>query len=166
MSKSATLASKKADSGVCTIDLVQQHADLIRRGEARVKPGQPATFTAVCTPDDVIAQGDLYISPFAGEIPGDYVLREELKTQQDLQLVPGNTQGARHCLSTGVGVKMWHPKNWDGNDLRGPIVQAQNGVEILHPTHGTVTLLPGQMYICGYQPEYDAQLRAERRNAD
>lgn len=149
-----------------TIDRIERHAQKIKAGKDRkVKPGQPERFTAACTAGDVIAQGDLYLMVYEGSPPVDYV--EVAKpTERDKQLVPGNTQGAKHCLDSLSGVKLYRPQNWRGDDLRGPLLVLSEERTVLHPTHGAVTIPAGMSVLCGYQREYDAELKRERRNAD
>lgn len=149
-----------------TIDRIEKHAQKIKSGKDRkVKPGQPECFTAACTVGDVIAQGDLYLMVYEGKQPADYI-EVTNPTERDKQLVPGNTQGAKHCLDSLEGVKLYRPKNWTGDDLRGPLLVLSEERTVLHPTHGAVTILAGMSVLCGYQREYDAELKRERRNAD
>lgn len=129
-----------------------------------VEPGQPATFTAGCTVGDGIWQGDLGIEIVAA-VPEDYV-RVAAPKEADLQLVPGNTQGARHVLDAFDGVELYRPDPWDGEGLRGPCLVVSRTRVIGHPTHGPVTLLPGFIYNCRYQREWDQEQRAARRTQD
>jgi hypothetical protein len=113
---------------------------------------------------DVGVQGDLYLTVVA-RVPADFV-RVTAPREQDKQLVPGNTQGARHCLASLDGVEIWRPENWGEDSLVGPCLMfAREGV-IEHPTHGHVTVPAGMTIQCTYQREWDAEQRRERRNAD
>lgn len=142
---------------------IRSHADLIKSGQHKVKPGQELSFSPAASVGDTIAQGDLYIM-VADKMPAEYELVEA--NVANLQLVPGNTQGARHCLDSFDGVTMYRPKTWTEEDLRGPYLQLTKDRTVLHPTHGPVNLIAGMNYLCGYQKEYDTQERKERRNRD
>lgn len=153
------------NESVCTLERIEKHAASIKAGNERVKPGQPVRFTEASVYGDTIAQGDLYLMIYEGAPPADYVEIKKPK-EIDRQLVPGNTQGAKHCLDSLDGVKLFRPKEWTGDDLRGPLLVLSEERTVLHPTHGAVTIPAGFMALCGYQPEYDAELRRERRNVD
>jgi len=152
-------------TATCTMERIEKHVASIKAGHEKVKPGQATRFTEGCVAGDVIAQGDLYLVIYEDKPPADYI---EVKkpTEQDKQLVPGNTQGAKHCLDSLDGVKLYRPKEWTGDDLRGPLLVLGEERTVLHPTHGAVSIPAGVSVLCGYQPEYDAELRRERRNAD
>lgn len=140
---------------------LEAHNELIKSGNHTVQPGQPQRFSEAAVENDTIAQGDLYLIVREGGIPEGYT---EGKTV--VQLVPGQTQGAKHCLDSVEGVTMYFPKNWNEADLAGPIFVADREVEVLHPVHGNVTIPAGFMIECRYQREWDAELARERRNAD
>ena len=90
------------------IEKVQRHAKRIASGkDPKVKPGTPARFTEACTPGDAIWLGDLALVVGNGSVPKGYTRCEKPK----LQLVPGETQGARHCLDSLEGVEMYLPAN-------------------------------------------------------
>lgn len=126
-----------------------------------VCPGQPAEFTEACVPGDIIWQGDLGIE-MVESIPAGYKKGKGAVSQ----LVPGNTQGARHCLNTTEGVKMYFPSNYGQEDcLNGPAVEVSGGQVVTHPVHGDVTLSKGT-YRFDYQREYDAEMKRERRALD
>lgn len=147
------------------IELIEQHAALIRDGKhERVSPGQPAAFTTACVADDCIWQGDLGLF-VANEVPSGYV-RIAKPTAQDKQLVPGNTEGAKHCLDSLAGVKLFRPQDWNAESLVGPCLVLTKERTILHPTHGAVTIPAGMTVVCRYQREYDDELRRERRAVD
>lgn len=142
----------------------------------KVVPGQPADMRA-CSAGDAVWQGDLGLVVLAdneqdaeraiGELQ-DYA---EVTHVDELhrQLVPGNTQGAKHCLSH-TSVRMFHPSGWGVEDtidsLRGPVFLAMEDVTVEHPTHGHVHVPAGMAVMCVYQREWDAESRRERRNAD
>lgn len=147
------------------IDRIEQHvANSKASKDPTVMPGRPERFTDAAQAGDVIAQGDLYLM-IIDAVPQGY--RRVTKPKAiDKQLVPGNTVGARHCLDSLVGVEIHRPENWDGNDLRGPCLVLTKERTILHPTHGDVTIPAGFTVLCGYQPEFDAEQRKERRARD
>jgi len=146
------------------IDNMQTHIQRSRDGLERVKPGQRADFNDAHTPGDMIRQGDLYITKIES-VPTGYT-RVEKPTEADRQLVPGNTEGAKHCLSSLDGVTLHRSKNHgQENNLDGPCVEVTKPVDIMHPTHGHVGLTEGT-YSIGYQREYDRELEQERRAAD
>lgn len=135
--------------------------DKFRNHLESVSPGQPAAFNEACVPGDTIWQGDLGIE-MIDAIPEGYKKAKKV----GVQLVPGNTQGARHCLNTEDGVKMYYPANYGQEDcLNGPAVEVTGGQSVTHPVHGDVTLSKG-MYRFDYQREYDAEQKRERRARD
>jgi hypothetical protein len=150
---------------ICAIDEIQTHARRIAAGEHEtVKPGQPARFTDAAQPGDAIWQGDLCLEVVAG-VPDGYTLAKKPAAQ----LVPGTTQGARHCLDSVRGVKVYYPQGWPASaeeTLTGPCLVLSQERAVLHPTHGPVTVPAGFTVLCSYQKEYDAELRRERRNQD
>ena len=149
-----------------TIERLEQRASELGKVKpgAKVGPGIPATFTEACASGDCIRQGDLYIVIVAS-VPAGYV-QVEKTTVADKQLVPGNTQGARHCLDSLVGVKMYRPAKWDAESLEGPVLVIAKKRTVLHPTHGSVTLLPGTIVECRYQREWSKEEAKERRARD
>jgi hypothetical protein len=148
------------------IDRIQSHAKKIATSkDPAVMPGRPEKFTDASSPGDTIAQGDLYLM-IVDEVPGGYHKVTKPRAT-DKQLVPGNTQGAKHCLSNIRTVELYHPADWGkGESLVGPCFRTKSEVEVLHPVHGDTTIPAGFTVLCGYQPEFDAELRRERRNAD
>jgi hypothetical protein len=148
------------------IETIQEHARRIAASkDPAVMPGRPEKFTEGSTAGDIIAQGDLYLM-IVDEVPAGYT-RVAKPLAGDKQLVPGITQGAKHCLNRVKGVELYRPADWGkGESLLGPCFRSKNEVTVLHPTHGDVTVPAGMTVLCGYQPEFDAELRRERRNAD
>lgn len=148
-----------------TIERIQKHAATIKAGEHEsVKPGQPFGFTEACQPGDGVWQGDLGIEIVAG-VPDGY---EQVKNPKsaDKQLVPGQTQGARHCLDSLVGVKLYRPTEWGPESLQGPCLVITKTRKILHPTHGAVTVPAGFTVLCRYQREWDKEQAKQRRARD
>ncbi len=168
---SATKKAPKAkDSNVSVLDRIETRIGEIRGGTHVVQPGSPLSFSAASVPGDILAQGDLYICVIENSaIPKDY---EEISYKPvDLQLVPDNTEGARHCLKSFDGVKVYRPKNWTGEDLRGPILVTSQDKEIMHRNeskggHGTIELPAGFTFACFYQPEWSEEEKKERRARD
>lgn len=147
------------------IERIEQHvADAKASKDPAVMPGRPERFTEAAQAGDVIAQGDLYLM-IVDAVPAGYK-RVSRPKAIDKQLVPGNTVGARHCLDSLSGVVIHRPENWTGDDLRGPCLVLTKEHTILHPTHGDVTIPAGFTVLCGYQPEFDAEERRERRARD
>lgn len=146
------------------METVVRHAQRIAAGEEKVKPGMPARFTEACTPGDLIWQGDLGIEIVAG-VPADYVEVTQPKGV-DRQLVPGNTQGSRHCLQSLDGVRLFRPKQWGGESLQGPALVLAKHATIEHPTHGAVTIPAGFTVLCRYQRVWDQEQREARRSQD
>jgi hypothetical protein len=150
---------------VTTIDKIQRSTKKIAEGkDPKVKPGNPERFTAAACVGDAIRQGDLYIV-IAGQHPAGY---EPVKKPKDIdrQLVPGNTEGAKHCLDSLAGVEIWQPKNWTEESLDGPFVRLSQERTILHPVHGSVTVPAGIAFQCHYQREFDREMQKERRARD
>lgn len=143
---------------------VVRHAQRIAAGKDKVKPGMPARFTEASTPGDLIWQGDLGVEIVAA-VPADYV---EVKAPNDAdrQLVPGNTQGSRHCLRSLDGVRLFRPKDWGGESLQGPVLVLARETTIDHPTHGAVTIPAGFVVQCRYQRVWDQEQRQIRRSQD
>lgn len=151
-------------SKLTTIQKIENHAKRIAGGKAKVQPGQPHRISEAASVGDGVWQGDLGIEVVAGR-PIDFVLVER-PTDADRQLVPGNTQGAKHCLDSLAGVTIFRPRDWPDVALDGPCLVLTEDRTILHPTHGAVTIPAGFTVQCRYQREWDSEQRRERRNAD
>ncbi len=148
-----------------TIERIEKHAKIIQSGEHEsVRPGQPWEFSAACEPGDGCWQGDLGIE-IVEAVPAGYV-EVVNPTEDDRQLVPGNTEGSKHCLDSLSGVKMYRPEEWDEESLRGPCLVLTEERKVLHPTHGPVTVPAGLTILCRYQREWDKELVKERRTRD
>lgn len=151
------------------IEKIQRHAKRIANGkDPKVRPGMPFRFTEACTVNDCCWQGDLGIV-IAGDAdshpPAGYLMVVS-RTELDRQLVPGNTQGAKHCLDSLNGVTLYRPQQWTEESLEGPFLQFTEERTILHPTHGPVTIPAGFSVQCHYQREWDRELAKERRARD
>lgn len=141
-------------------------ANIAAGRDPRVQPGRPERLSEAASVGDTVAQGDLYLM-VVDRVPEHYeTVKRPKKT--DAQLVPGVTQGARHCLSDVRAVSLYRPQGWGQDDasLLGPCFVVKREVTVQHPTHGDVTIPAGFTILCGYQPEFDAEQRRERRNAD
>lgn len=136
------------------IDEIQAHLE-------KVQPGMPVVLTNAATVGDAVRQGDLYLI-VVNSVPENY--KRDLKTSN--QLVPGQTQGSRHCLDSLDGVEIFLPVNWNEDSLDGPCLVLHKERTVLHPTHGAVTIAPGHTIQCVYQREYDKELARERRTRD
>lgn len=143
------------------IEKINRRAIRIASGRDRIRPGQAVRISEAAAPNDCVRQGDLYIVVVEA-VPDGY--RQAGKP--NVQLVPGNTEGAKHCLDSLAAVDVFLPPQWGPESLQGPCVAAKSDVTILHPKHGHVTVPGGMLVRCDYQREFDAELRRERRNAD
>lgn len=145
-----------------SIHTITRHAARVASGkDPKVRPGVPAAFTAAAAPGDFGWQGDLKLT-IVEKVPDGYV-HVKAPTEADKQLVPGTTQGARHCLDSLQGVTLYRPKEWG---VGGPCLVLALDRRILHPTHGTVTVPAGTVVLCSYQREWDKQQQAARRSVD
>lgn len=130
----------------------------------RCKPGEPATMEALSV-GEVVWQGDLGL--MVVDAPPPKYVRVDTPVDADRQLVPGNTEGSKHCLSSMEGVELWRPVGWGAeNMLSGPCFRTTATVTVEHPKHGNVHVPAGMTVLCGYQREWDAERARERRNAD
>lgn len=146
-----------------TITRIEEHAGRIARGEHEtVRPGMPFRLNEAASVGDGVWQGDLLLEVVDGP-PEGYEKAKAPATQ----LVPGVTQGAKHCLDSTDGVEMWTPEGWGKEEmLTGPCFRLSEERTVTHPVHGDVTIAAGHTILCGYQREYDAEQKRERRNAD
>lgn len=132
-------------------------------------PGMPFRFHSGMSYKQAHRQGDLYLTlRDPKDRPVDYVeVSFHDNDPKYLQLVPGLQQGARHCLDSLSGVRMWLPSDFGPDSLRGPWISITKERVVRHPTHGHSELIPGiGDYNCTYQRSLDSVLKLERRNAD
>ena len=120
----------------------------------RIKNDETQRFPEAASHGDSWRQGDLYITLLAGRPIG--AVKEKAAGQQ---LVPGTTQGSRHCLDSLVGVTLYRLPN--PGMLDGPIIECRKERTITHPEHGDVILPPGT-YAISYQRSVDAEERQRR----
>lgn len=154
-------------SNATVLQDIQAHAQLIKSGaHPGIGPGKPLTLSNALMAGEGIAQGDLNLVVI-DSIPKGYV-KIETPVSVDLQLVPGNTQGAKHCLASFRGVTLYRHPDWNAESLEGPVLVVDEAVEaeIQHPTHGHVTVQGGQTIHCLYQKEWSKELEKERRARD
>lgn len=147
---------------------IKEHVEKIAKGEhEKVRPGMPQAFNGAHTVEDCGSQGDLDIT-IIDKVPTGYKLVEKIE-EKHLQLVPGNHIGARHCLDTTKGYKMYLPEaTMTEESLEGPVLvlDADADVTVVHPTHGNVKLFGGQSYQVTYQRNWDTEKKKERRSLD
>ncbi len=142
------------------MDAIKQLMNHIEVEEVRA--GQPLRFSEACTTNDRIWQGDLALTITDGSIPDTHVKADK----PTVQLVKGNTIGARHCLDSLEGVDMYVPTEWTEESLVGPILVMNKERSVVHPIHGDVTVPAGFSVSCTYQREYDEEQKRERRARD
>lgn len=143
------------------IEKISRRATKIANGNDKIQPGQAARLSEAATVNDFARQGDLYLYVVV-EIPTGYRRAEK----PSRKLVPGNTEGAKHCLDSLDGVELYLPGEWNEETLAGPCLKLAKERTVGHPVHGDISIPAGFTILCGYQREYDAELRRERRNAD
>jgi hypothetical protein len=144
-------------------NVLEKMAERVNNTDA-VAPGQPARFTEACVPGDRIAQGDLNLT-VVDEVPNGYVLVKK-PTEADRQLVPGNTEGARHCLDSLDGVRVYRPDVWTEDGIDGPCLVLSQERTVEHPKHGHVTVPAGFTILCTYQRVWDKEQARARRAID
>ena len=148
------------------IATIEKEAEAIRnRKHESIVPGQQERLNEACAISDGARQGDLYLK-IVDAVPAGYVRVEKPKAI-DKQLVPGNTEGAKHCLDSFAGVALYRPADWpNAESLIGPCFVLTKERTVLHPVHGAVQIAAGHTVLCSYQREFEAETRKERRNAD
>lgn len=150
---------------ITAIEQIEKHAERIRSGEHdKIGPGIPLRMSDALSVGEGVAQGDLMLI-VANAIPSGYV-RITSPNAIDKQLVPGNTVGAKHCLDSLAGVKLYRPAEWTEESIDGPCIVTTKERTVLHPTHGAVKIPAGMTVVCHYQREFDAEQRRERRARD
>ena len=104
------------------IDIIHGHINNIDP----IGPGKHQRFTEASSFGDYKVQGDLYLLLIESVPPG-----YQLDANHKVQLVPGNTQGARHCLDTKDGVDIYVKKN--PSELEGPCLVFNKEALIVEP---------------------------------
>ena len=97
-----------------------------------------------------VQQGDVYFTRFK-QVPFD--AKRLLNT--DGQLVPGQTQGSRHCVNPAE-VRLWVLRQ--PTALQGPVIEAPGAFTVTHPEHGHITF-PGGVYAVTYQRQFADVIR-------
>lgn len=146
------------------ITQLRRNATRIAKGGGKIRPGEPFVINAAASVGDGVWQGDLGIE-IVSEIPEGYVPRGS-DADSGRQLVPGQTQGSRHCL--GRDVEQFVPRGWGPSyeGLMGPAFVCDEETSILHPTHGAVVIAEGHIILTRYQRNLDEETKRERRAID
>lgn len=139
-----------------------QFVKKIVSGEENVKPGQTIRITEGCVVNDRVWQGDLAITVAKEQPPVNFRKAEKVV----LQLVKGETIGAKHCLESSEGVEQYLPPDSQEYMLIGPWLKLTKANSILHPIHGKVEIPAGFCVQITYQREYDEEQKAARRAKD
>lgn len=146
------------------VDRIIAQCDDTYEGDRKMQPGEPHYMTGAESVGDTVCQGDFWI------VVADKVPETGFKLDKKaIQLVPGNTEGAKHCLKPAGenSVDVYVPEVWDDDSLTGPyLVVKSAGVVVEHPKHGNVHLCKDTVYRCVYQREYDKEQKRERRARD
>lgn len=142
------------------IERITERASQIASGGDKIVPGEAVRLSDAAVAGDTVRQGDLYLVVVDGPVEGG--------SKPARQLVPGNTEGAKHCLDSLEGVSMRFPEGWgpEHAGLQGPVFHCKEERTVCHPKHGDVTIPAGFTVAAHYQREWDQEQRAERRNAD
>jgi len=148
------------------IEEMLKELDEARAGNHKVQPGHSYRISEAASVGDGVWQGDLGLE-IIDSIPKGYTNISN-PTEAALKLVPGQTQGSRHCLDSLDGVELYWPPNYgeNYNGLMGPAFKLNKERTVKHPVHGDVTIPKGFTISCNYQREYDFELRKERRMRD
>ena len=126
----------------------------IRQSVEAIRNDRPQQFPEAASPGDYARQGDLYITLLAS-VPDGWV-----ETPPPPQLVPGTSQGSRHCLDSLDGVRAFRAPA--PTPLQGPVLELAVERTITHPEHGHWVLPPGR-YAITYQRDLADE---ERRVVD
>lgn len=151
-------------SEATAFERVESHNELLKSGEGKVQPGQPMNLSPALASDQAIAQGDFYLRLVDG-VPEGYVLAEE----PSVQLVQGETIGAKHCLDSLDGVQVFLPPTWgEDENTNGPVLVIEKGAnrELQHPKHGNISLPDDCTLDTWYQRAFDEESKRERRARD
>lgn len=121
----------------------------------RIKNDQPQRLSEAMSPGDTFAQGDIALIKI-GDTLSPAQLEKLRKIEFRAKLVPGDTQGAQHCLASSRGITLFECKN--GNPLRGPVILATEEFTVTHPEHGHLIVPPGA-YASVFQRDHAEELR-------
>ena len=139
------------------MNTTEHEIQTIRGTAEKIRNDGEQRFPAAATPGDCWRQGDVYIT-LLDAVPDT----ANPVVPPVLRLVPGTTQGSRHCLDSLDGVAMYRLA--DADHLDGPVLTCDQERTVTHPEHGDVVLPPG-IYGIRYQRDLDAEER-ERRVLD
>lgn len=147
-------------------ELQSEVASYIDGSHDTISPGLPFRIPDSWGEGDPGAQGDL-VFVIMEKPPEGYC---EIRKPKDVdrQLVPGNTQGAKHCLDSLDGVRLFRHTNWNQqyDGLDGPWIECREERVVNHPTHGPWTIPAGRCIKFEYPRVHDFEQQRERRNAD
>lgn len=155
-----------------TIEKIQKRVAKIASGkDLKVKPGQVERFSEAVVDGDLIRQGDLYliVAERGNRFSWEKFLVDNGYTKArkpSAQLVPGNTEGAKHCLDSLNGVEVWLPRDWNEESLQGPFLRCKQERTVQHPVHGAVIIPAGMSILCAYQREFDKEQAKSHRARD
>lgn len=126
--------------------------------EAESKSSQEVRFIEKMEVGKVVRQGDLYVHCVESSHPKG-------KQLPITQLVPGVSQGSRHCVDggrvfEGKALPKWMP-NGRSDVVMGPVVENGERFTVTHPEHAHVSLPPG----C-YQVTYQLDAQSLQRVQD
>ena len=127
-----------------------------------------AKISEAASVGDFAWQGDMKITVI--DKIGSGMNRIDNPDDLDRQLVPGNTHGSNHCLSSLDGIELYWPDGWTHDAsydrYEGPEFVTKKEVTIEHPTHPHVIVPAGMSIGIDYQRVYDNEQKRERRQLD
>lgn len=144
------------------IEAITKTAKQISEGtHEQVRPGMPVRISEAASAGDEGWQGDLGFVVANAKHP-------TWEKRDTNQLVPGNTTGSKHCVADPSTCIVLFPPEFsdDYEGLEGPYLIALEDTDILHPTHGTVTIPAGMEIQFKFQRNLDLITKQERRAID
>lgn len=175
-----------SSSNTAILDRMEAHIEKIRsKQHDDLLPGMPLYFNGSHTVNDCQVQGDVMVTVVA-PVPEKWKDGDTLKVLKKyipkgyqkvddsnptvqgkmFQLVPGNTEGARHCIENRDGVEIFVPENWSEENLDGPLLACSKPTVITHPVHGPVHVAAGMIVKIDYDRQWDLEQQKERRARD
>ena len=133
--------------------MVQEIVKAVIETGRRIAKRSTQRFSEAAPVGSAVRQGDVYICLLARVPVG------AKKIETPMQLAPGTTQGSRHTLDSGIGVKAYSLK--DASEFDGPILEISEDRTVCHPENGDWVLPPGT-YGISYQRTQDSLDRARR----
>jgi len=153
-------------------------------GDLPVQAGQNETLSPAASVGDFFWQGDLkftvinfndFLKSKTISITHPDTRTEDIKyteiqpKEEDKQLVPGNTIGAKHCLEH-LNVRYFVPEKWSRNEsydsLFGPVIYYKTENKILHNEHGIPSIPKDMCILNTYQRNLDQETKRETRARD